>query len=103
VKKKHILLAALFVCFAVADSLVMHISLARGASELNPLVNHLLRMNEMGFWYFKAGFVASAVAVFLLLSRKYPVQVGRILIIITGLTAVDCAWDLSQLLYFLKG
>jgi hypothetical protein len=92
-------LAILFVIFAIADSIVMHISLGMGAGELNPIVCYLLQINEMGFWYLKVAVAIGAGIFFVLLSRKYPSQMGKILIAITLLVSLDFIYDLSGLIY----
>lgn len=99
IKRRHTLLAVLFVLFAICDSIVMHISLGMGATELNPMVNSLLRFNEMGFWYLKVLIAVGAMGFFLCLSQKYPTLMGRILTVITVLIGLDFAYDLSGLIY----
>ena len=96
---RHVVLAVVFVCLAVADSLVMHLSLAMGATELNPIVAYLLRFNETGFWCLKGLVAAGSATFFVLLSRKYPVQAGRILLGITVVVGLGLAWDFAGLLY----
>lgn len=90
----HILLAILFVAFAIADSGIMHRLLAMGAIELNPIVSYFLHLNEMGFWYAKILFAVGAMTLFLFLSRKYPSQIGKILITITTLISFTFSYDL---------
>jgi hypothetical protein len=99
INTRHIVLAVMFVCLAVADSLVMHLSLAMGATELNPIVAHVLAFNEVGFWYLKGLIAVGAVAFFVLLSRKYPAQVGKILMAITIVVGIDLLWDSIGLVY----
>jgi hypothetical protein len=99
IQTRYIILAVLFVCLATADSLVMHLSLAAGAVELNPLVAYLLRFGEIGFWCSKGLIAAGAVAFFVHLSRKYPVQAGKILVAMTILIGFDLAWDFAGLVY----
>jgi hypothetical protein len=99
IRTRHVVLAVLFVCFAVADSLVMHVWLAMGAGELNPIVAYLLQIDEMGFWCLKGLVAVGSVVFFVLLSRKYPAQMGRILTGITVLIGLDLIYDLSGLIY----
>ena len=82
-----------------ADALLTLTLIARGASELNPLMDPLVRGSGHGFAYWKIGLTSMGVLVLILLARVrlWGRGVGTILYVVLGAYAVLVAYEVFLL------
>ena len=92
---QNIKLAVAFVGLNILDAILTVAAMNKGGvCEANPLMSHLLEQPTWVFWTTKISLTLIFALLLLIFSNKYPRQVKRIFIILVGVMAGICAFNM---------
>ena len=91
-------LAIAFVVLNILDAALTLRAIANGGYEAFPIARYLLTQPAWVFWCFKIGMALILTMTLLIFANRYPRQVGRIFIVLIGVTAGVCIVNLVGLI-----
>jgi len=91
----YIKLAAAFIGLNILDAFITKILSAAGGYELNPILRHILGLNND--WMFLTAKIGTAITftlILLMLAPRFPRAIKNIFTLLVFAMAVICVWNL---------